>query len=81
MDDSLVEYIERQIMRDIQHAEDFIDPRSASPVLDRDSVTVELRHIRNQISGALGTTGENRIMHIRMAARLLADLEKRTRGQ
>ena len=80
MDDSLIEYIERQLMRDIQHAEDFIDPRS-SPHASRDSITTELRHIRNQISGALGATGENRIMHIRMAARLLADLEKRTREQ
>lgn len=73
MDDSLVSYIEKRLMHDINNAEDFIDPRSAPPSVDaRRAGDHQINRIVEELTLALGSSGDARQIHLRTARVLLA---------
>jgi hypothetical protein len=78
MDDSLVSYIEKRLMHDINNAEDFIDPRSAPPSGEaRRAGDHQINRIVEELTLALGSAGEARQTHLRTARVLLAMIAPR----
>ena len=78
MDDSLVSYIEKRLMQDINAAEDFIDPRSAPPSVEaRRAGDHQINRIVEELTLALGSAGEARQTHLRTARVLLAMIAPR----
>lgn len=84
MDDSLVSYIEKRLMQDIKNAKDFyaaedvIDPRSAPPSGEaRRAGDHQINRIVEELTLALGSSGEARQTHLRTARVLLAMIAPR----
>ena len=69
MDDKIIDAISSQLVRDIMHAEDAVDPRDA-----QDLTQTRLAQAAREIERARDTIGQARMTHIATAYVLIGSL-------